>query len=605
MKIVIFLLNTSGLQIALKIAAHLPNTKIHGLASRLTHSEVDVLFENTTEHIRNLFSQNHVIIGICSAGLLVRTIAPLLCDKHSEPAVIAVAADGSNVVPLVGNHRGANDLAHTVANLLNGQAAITTTGDLTLGIALDKPPDGWILANPNNAKIVMADLIAGASVAIDPSLKWLSALPCPRRDDATIRLIATMSTTSPLERELIFHPQRVIIGVGSDRGCPSHEMIKLVDSAIHETGLAKQSVACIVSIDRKADETAVHAAANYLDVPARFLSADTINTVRHNIPNPSDTVNRETGVPGVAEGAALVASGATTLLLEKRKTARATCAIAISNNIINPSTIGRARGSVAVIGVGPGTSKWRSQECVALLKRANVWVGYDRYLDLISDLWSGQENHRFSLGEEEKRVRHALELASHGLDVALICSGDAGIYAMATLLCEILALDPTTSGLSDAAYRVAVTIVPGISAFQAAAARVGAPVGHDFCCISLSDLLTPWNIIEKRILAAAVGDFVVAFYNPRSIRRIKQLESALDILSKHRPMSTPVIQATNLGRAAENLKVTTLESFEPSQVDMLSIIIVGACSTELFTTGDGRRLVFTPRGYAAKRKNTI
>ncbi|MEN2494867.1 MAG: hypothetical protein TECD_00777 [Hyphomicrobiaceae bacterium hypho_1] len=603
MKIIILVLSARGLQTALKLTIGLSNVEIHGLAQRLTHSEVDVLFEDTTGHIRQIFLQKHAIVGICSSGILVRAIASLLNDKYAEPPVISVASDGSSIVPLVGSHHGANDLANSIANQLNGHAAITTASDIKLGISLDSPPVGWVIANPDSVKNVMVDLINGAPVAIDPDLDWLSNLPCRRDNNAAIRLTASINLISPGKHELIFHPKRTVVGVGSDRGCPPEEMIRLIDTTISESGLARQTIACIVSIDRKADEAAVHAVAKHLDIPARFLSADTINMIDKNIPNPSDIVQRETGVRGVAEGAALAASGATKLFIEKRKTARATCAIAISNGIINPETVGRARGSVSVIGVGPGTPLWRSPECVTLLERATDWVGYSMYLDLIQDLKNGQTEHRFQLGEEEVRVRHALELAGSGCDVALISSGDAGIYAMATLLYEVIALNPEKSGLSDSAHRVTITVTPGISAFQAAAARAGAPIGHDFCCISLSDLLTPWVTIKKRIISAAYGDFVVAFYNPRSARRVDQLEVAIAILRKYRPLNTPVILASNLGRTKEKVEIMTLSSFNPEMVDMLSIVLIGASTTKMFTTGDGQRFVFTPRGYSSKRKN--
>ncbi len=603
MTAIVMVLGASGLKTAQKIVCHLPDAKIHGLRRRVMQDEADVLFDDAVGHIRQCFSEARPVIGVCAAGILVRAIAPLLGDKHREPPVIAVAPDGRSVVPLVGGHHGGNELARQLAKALDGHPAITTAGDVKFGVALDEPPAGWTLANPEDVKGVMADLMAGAPVAIDADLTWLSELPCPRDDVAAHRLTAALIVQKPQEGELVYHPRRAVIGVGSDRGCPPDELIELANATLVQSGLARQAVACVVSIDRKADEAAVHAVAAHFDVPVRFLSATFIGAIADKIPNPSDIVLREVGVPGVAEGAALAASGADQLAVEKQKTARGTCAIAISDYIIDPDMIGRARGSVFVVGVGPGTSAWRSQECVDLLRSATDWIGYGLYLDLVRDLRHGQKEHRFALGEEEERVRHALELAGCGRDVALICSGDAGIYAMAALLCEVMALDPATNRLSDAAHRVAITVVPGISAFQAAAARAGAPIGHDFCCISLSDLLTPWAVIEQRVRAAAEGDFVVAFYNPRSMRRVDQLDRAIAILRQHRPADTPVILASNLGRPTESLKITPLDNFETAQVDMLSIVLVGASTTELFTAGDGRPLVFTPRGYATKRKN--
>jgi cobalt-precorrin 5A hydrolase/precorrin-3B C17-methyltransferase len=229
-------------------------------------------------------------------------------------------------------------------------------------------------------------------------------------------------------------------------------------------------------------------------------------------------------------------------------------------------------------------------------------VGYDLYLDLVSDLRFGQQQHRFPLGDEEPRVRHALELAGAGKTVALICSGDAQIYAMASLVYELLEAVGDRR-LTDPARRVAVEIHPGISAFQAASAAAGALIGHDFACISLSDLLTPADTIRQRLAAAAQGDFVTALYNPRSQRRTDLIEEAKAAFVAHRPLETPVIVASNLGRPGERVKVTTLSAFDPQSVDMLTIVLIGASASRILKRGDGRTVAFTPRGYDRKAAN--
>ncbi len=179
--------------------------------------------------------------------------------------------------------------------------------------------------------------------------------------------------------------------------------------------------------------------------------------------------------------------------------------------------------------------------------------------------------------------------------MALICSGDPGIYAMAALVFEFLERDE-----QPAWRRLEVTVVPGISALQAAAARAGAPLGHDFCAISLSDLLTPWPTIERRLAAAAVGDFVVALYNPVSKRRTTQLTRAVEILRAHRTAETPVVLARNLGREGEAVTVLRLDEIAPEKVDMLTLVLVGSIETRRIERGDGGCWVYTPRGYAAK-----
>jgi cobalt-precorrin 5A hydrolase/precorrin-3B C17-methyltransferase len=230
-----------------------------------------------------------------------------------------------------------------------------------------------------------------------------------------------------------------------------------------------------------------------------------------------------------------------------------------------------------------------------LLDGADDVVGYSLYLDLVADRIRAASRHDFALGEEEARCRHALELAAQGRSVALVCSGDAGIFAMASPLVELL------EHPDDPAWRrVDLVVAPGISAMQAAAARLGAPLGHDFCAISLSDLLTPRPDIERRLHAAAEGDFVIAFYNPVSRRRRDLLPLAREILLQHRPGGTPVAIARSLGRPEETIDVTTLADLHVDQVDMLSLVLVGSSSSRQIRLPSGSTLVLTPRGYDRK-----
>ena len=248
------------------------------------------------------------------------------------------------------------------------------------------------------------------------------------------------------------------------------------------------------------------------------------------------------------------------------------------------------------VGIGPGTPDWLTPHAATALEKADAIVGYGLYLDLVADRIAGKDHYRAPLGAEEDRVRQALNLAAGGRNVALISSGDAGIYAMASLVFECL----DAGGLDDGAERIAIDIAPGISAMQAAAARAGAPLGHDFCTISLSDLLTPWAAIEKRLHAAAEGDFVIAFYNPVSRRRRTQLAAAKDILLRHRPADTPVILARNLGREGEQVSTVGLDQLNVDDVDMLTLVLIGASSTRQVRAA-GRTWTYTPRGYEKKR----
>lgn len=590
----ILILSDAPRPLAERIKA-LTSGEIHGAASRT--KTPDVAFLEAGAHLRELFSAGRPIVAIMATGALVRILAPVLADKQAEPPVLSVAEDGSCVVPLLGGHHGANDLARRLADGLQSFAAVTTAGDLRFGVALDAPPEGYVLENPDDAKAVMAELVAGDFAWIEGEAGWLSSAKIPVSDDARVTLSVTEAARAPRPLELLYRPKTLVLGIGAERGAPPEEAVALAEALLAEAEVSPLSLAAVASLDLKADEPAVHAVAERFGVPARFFDAETLEREAPRLANPSDIVFRETGCHGVSEGAALAASGPDgVLIVPKRKGTRTTAALAKAPQPLDLRSIGRERGRLFVVGIGPGADGWRSPEVSRMVAESTDLVGYSLYLDLLGSLAGGKARHDFDLGAEEKRVRHAMELASEGRSVALVCSGDAGIYAMATLVFELL----DKGDVSDAARRIAVEVSPGISALQAAAARAGAPLGHDFCTISLSDLLTPWDDIQRRVRAAAEGDFVIAFYNPVSKRRRMQLAFARDVLLQHRPADTPVILATNLGREGEHVRIVALRSLDVDEVDMLTVVIVGSTNTRAFTSGEGRRFAYTPRGYAAK-----
>lgn len=573
--------------------------------------QADCHVTSISNAIRAAFQDGEPVVAAMAAGSLIRILAPHFNDKQSEPAVVSVSEDGSMVVPLTGGHRGANDLARAVAQSTGGQAAITTAGDLRFGIALDAPPDGWTLANPVNAKSAMARLLAGETARLtgDAAIlgDWLTNSRMSLSEDGTIdiRLTVGRDGSKAADGSLCYVPAVHVLGVGCERGCDPIEMITLVESVLEEANIAPQSIALVASIGVKADEAAVNAVAEKFGVPARFFEASRLEAETPRLLNPSEVVFAEVGCHGVAEAAALAASGDDAMLIiGKQKSRRSTVAVARSPIPLTQEKIvsaGSARGTLFVVGIGPGKSGWRSPEVTRMIETASDLVGYSLYLDLIEELCIGKTRHDFDLGREEDRVRHAMELAGKGKSVALVCSGDAGIYAMASLVFELLA----DGGLSDAAQRISIAVSPGISALQAAAAKAGAPLGHDFCTISLSDLLTPWEVIQRRVRAAAEGDFVIAFYNPVSKRRRTQLAFARDVLLEHRPSDTPVILATNLGRKEERMRVVPLADLQVDDVDMLTVVLVGSSDTRTVRTGDGKTWVYTPRGYSEKKGTGI
>ncbi|MFN0193441.1 MAG: precorrin-3B C(17)-methyltransferase [Aestuariivirga sp.] len=562
MKPAIFILAASALPLARKLKHELDGI-IHAPESV---KGGDVAYVKGRLEVARLFKESRPIIGLCASGILIRAVAPHLNDKHVEPPVVAVAVDGSSAVPLLGGHHGANELARKIAGITGGSAAITTASDVKLGMAFEELEPGYVLGNSQDVKSATVAALRGETVE--------------RRE--------TIAAESGGPSTLIHHPKSLVVGVGCERGVEPAELRTLIEETFHEHGLACEAIAHYASIDLKEDEAAVTALGN-----VRFFSTKELNAQSHRVIKPSEIVRAEVGTPSVAEAAALAAAGPDgELIVPKTKSKRATVAIAQAPApILEPR--GRVRGTVHVVGLGPGATTTRSPEATRILQSTDDWVGYQLYLELASDCLDGQILHSFPLGAEEDRCRQAIALAKQGKQVALVCSGDAGIYAMAALVYELIDLGPC---------RIAVNVVPGISAFQAAAAKAGALIGHDFCCISLSDLLTPWETIEARVEAAAMGDFVVAFYNPRSMKRQDQLSRAIEILRKHRPETTPVVVASNLGRPEESVAITPLVEFDPATVDMLTVVLVGSSQSKSFKRGDGQTYAYTPRGYAKKRE---
>jgi cobalt-precorrin 5A hydrolase/precorrin-3B C17-methyltransferase len=501
-----------------------------------------------------------------ATGAAVRIVAPLLNDKSRDPAVVCVDEGGRHAVALVGGHAGgANALARQVGGLLDVEPVLTTATDSTGRIALDTLP-GFVATG--DVATVTAAMLDGRAPRISNEQGW----PLPAGvsyGDAPERIVVTDRRRPPAPGVVTLHPPSLVAGVGASTGAAEHAISDLLDAALDGAGLARASVAEIATLDRKTTEPGLQA----LGLPLRGFSADALHAMP--VPTPSAVVADAVGTPSVAEAAALLSAGpGAELVVPKRANAVATVAIA--------RRAGPA-GRLRIVGLGPGTPALRTPAAEAAVRHADVVIGYVAYVDACADLL--QPHHeivRSPIGEEVVRAKQALADAAGGREVALVCSGDPGVYAMASIALE----------LAGDAPGVEIETVPGVTAALAAAAAVGAPVGHDFATISLSDLLTPWETIEARLRAAAVADFALALYNPRSERRIWQLEAAREILLAHRAPSTPVAVVTDATRTDEHVQVTTLAELDPAATGMTTCVLVGASSTRVV---DGR--VVTPRGY--------
>ena len=237
---------------------------------------------------------------------------------------------------------------------------------------------------------------------------------------------------------------------------------------------------------------------------------------------------------------------------------------------------------VYAVGLGPGGKEMMTEEAISAIEKSDVICGYTVYVDLITSMFPEKETFTTPMKKEIDRSKWALETAQSGKTVAMVCSGDSGVYGMAGLLLQLL------HSYKD----VEVEVVPGITAAISGAAVLGAPVGHDFCVISLSDLLTPWDLIVKRLELAAEGDFITCLYNPRSKKRIEHLTTACNIMLKHRSEDTVCGWVKNIGREGEEYRICTLKELDNEPIDMFTTVFIGSSQTKLV---DGKMV--TPRGY--------
>ena len=584
-KPVVVVLGQASVPIARKLMTVLPGSTLYGLAGRT--AGVDQSFINFSETVRSLFTSNTPIIGICAAGILIRTVAPLLTNKYQEPPVLAVADDGSAVVPLLGGLHGVNDLARQIAAALAVAPAITTTGDLRFRTTLLNPPTGYHLANRDAAKTFIADLLAGASTALEGTAPWLSDSNLPIAADGKLTLRVTERSVPTTPDCLVYHPATVVLGVARQLE-PEQPDIETAIAHLHqalvEAGLAIASVAGLFALDDDMGEPLLEAIAHRFNLPLRYIHpADVTVQLAAKVTAGTDTR---------ATQAALTVVGVAGQLVGAQAAAGLNWAVAIADQPVFPQEIGRSRGRLSVVGTGPGGADWMSPEVKQVLRTATDWVGYKVYLDLAGTLQPGQRRHESDNREELDRARFALDLAATGKSVAVVSSGDPGIFAMAAAVFEVIELDAKPEWA-----RLDIRVAPGISAMQAAAALVGAPLGHDFCAISLSDILKPWTVIEQRIAAAAQADFVLAFYNPISKQRTWQLGKTKELLLQWRSPQTPVVLARNVSRPGQTVRICTLEEFNPADADMRTLIIVGSSQTRTISRPHGGVWVYTPRRY--------
>ncbi|MFQ0813159.1 precorrin-3B C(17)-methyltransferase [Brucella anthropi] len=561
----ILVLGEAAVPAARRIASALEHADICGLQNRV--ASLDNTFVHFGDAVRSFYEEGRPIIALCAAGIVIRALAPLLQNKRLEPPVLAVAEDGSAVVPLLGGLSGVNDMARQIAAALEVAPAITTSGELRFGINLLHPPAELTLANPDDAKTFMSNLLAGQKLRLDGKSRWLANSKLPFANDGALTISISPHIRPTRSNELTYHPRTVAIAVetiGDNIG-------KDIETALAEAGIARPSLALLLAHERDCASPALHQAAASLDIPLRYVAdaADAREIVLRSVEQPVELIKRN----GLA--------------------------IAIAPTPADVLLVGRKRGKLVVIGLGPGSRDLMTPAVQRELEQAEDILGYETYVRMAEEnlrpFRADQTIHMTDNREEMQRARHAFALAASGRDVAMVSSGDPGVFAMAAAIIE--ALHETDK---PAWHGVELVIQPGISAAMAAASRIGAPLGHDFCIISLSDNLKPWEIIEKRLALAAEADFAMAFYNPISRARPHQLGRALEILRQYRSPDTPVVLGRDIGRPAETTRTTTLGRLTPDDVDMRTVVIVGSSHTQSFAKPDGTQWVYTPRWYGEK-----
>jgi cobalt-precorrin 5A hydrolase / precorrin-3B C17-methyltransferase len=575
-----------------------------------------------SEQVATVWQEYRAFVFCLATGAVIRTIAPLLTDKHHDPAIIVIDITGKYVISLCGGHQNNSDLLTTlIAEQLSATPIITgASSSLSLpAIDLLGKPFGWQKGTGSWTK-VMAAVANNQPVEVIQdagSNLWINSLPQNnswiinnlKENNSNLETITTRNkpqgriwisatsrnlTDSATFPKVQWHPRVLWVGIGCERDTAIQLVKEALVATLQKYHLSSKAIAGIATIDLKADEVAILQLCREENLPLKTFDANALKQIT--VPTPSASVEQEVGTPSVAEAAAVLGAMSINnasepqncqLIVKKQIFKQTDCgAVTIAIAQSEVEYIGRI-GKLYLIGTGPGSLEQITPAAKTAITEADVVIGYTLYIDLIKPLLrSSQIVEALPITQEQQRGERAIQLAQWGLTVAVISSGDCGIYGMAGLVLEQL----KTSGWDGKTPQVQV--FPGISALQAAASRVGAPLMHDFCAISLSDLLTPWPVILKRIEAAAKGDFVTVFYNPRSQKRTEQIVTAQQIFLQNRDKNTPVAIVKSVYRQDEQITITTLEEMLAHSLDMLTTVIIGNSST--YQYGDW---IITPRGY--------
>lgn len=540
-----------------------------------------------------IWNEYKSFIFIMAAGIVVRTIAPLIKDKNSDPAVIVLDENGAYAISLLSGHLGgANERAREIAGFLGGEAVITTASDVSGLIPIDlwARDNGLVIEDPKRLPRIGARLINRGSLNVYVDIEM--ALPdefVKVGDPASADLLITHTESFFRCGGLYLRPKDLAVGIGCNSGTSAGEIEEAVKKVFNENNLSQGSMFSVATIDLKAQEHGIKTFARRHSLGIMAFTPEELNRVKG--VTRSEAAFRATGAKAVAEPAALLAADSETLLVRKQKIGNVTVAVAEKRKGVEEveEKALKATGKIYVVGTGPGDIEHITPSAQKAIRRSDCIVGYGTYTGLIQEIIRDKEIFSTGMTQEIDRCRKAVELALAGKTVSVISGGDPGIYAMAGLVFELVKQREGDGPLPR------IEVIPGISALNACASRLGAPLMHDFASISLSDRLTPWDLIEKRLDAASMADFVIVLYNPKSKGRAGHITKARDIVMRYRTPDTPVGIVKAAMREDERIVLTDLTRMLCHEIDMQTTVIIGNSKTFLWND----RMI-TPRGYEKK-----
>jgi cobalt-precorrin 5A hydrolase/precorrin-3B C17-methyltransferase len=489
-------------------------------------------------------------------------------------------------------------LAGEIARILGGSAVITTATDVSGLPSLDLWAKGaelaiedWKRLPKTAAKLVdQKTLRLFSDVPLDAPAAFL-----PAEDPASADVVVTNKEgqAQDLRRDaLVLRPKNLVAGIGCNRGASADEIEDAVRKTLAAHKLSFLSLRAVATIDKKGSEPGLGGFVKRTGLPLITFPAHQLNRVPGVTPSPAAW--RATGAQGVAEPAAILGAGSGGLVVQKQRMGNVTVAIAEGAHRFAQETDERkkpGKGTIYIVGTGPGNVDYLTPAALAAIRESDVIVGYGPYLDLLGGLIAGKECVTTGMTREIDRCQRAIDLSAQGRTISVVSGGDPGIYAMAGPVLELLRKSSGPHAMCT------VEVIPGISALSACAARLGAPLMHDFASISLSDRLTPWRAIEERLDAAARADFVIVLYNPKSRTRCDHIRKAQQIILRYRVPATPVGVVRAAMREHESVMVTDLAHMPFDEIDMQTTVIIGNSKTIVWNN-----LMITPRGYENKEK---